>query len=83
MIKWIESTHAGSRLCQSHQRCSCATTVKTHGEVSQEDWPIERSAAWRWWVPRCAGTDGTLEGEMRKGGAGQAGATWLEETDEV
>lgn len=43
--------------------CGCAAAVETHGEVSQEDWPIERSAAWQCWVPRCAGTDGTLRGE--------------------
>lgn len=55
--------------------------MKTHGDVSQEDWPNEHGAALRWWVPRCAGTDGTLKGGGE--GTGQAGATWLDETDEV
>lgn len=32
-------------------RCSGDTAEKTKGEVSQEDWLIEGSAAWRWWVP--------------------------------
>lgn len=76
MIKWIENTHAGSWVCQSHQRCCCAAAVKTHGEVSQEDWPIEHSAAWRWMVPRRAGTDGTLKVGGGFGSSGGHLAGW-------
>lgn len=56
------------------------TAVDAHTETSQEDWLKEHRAAWRWWVSGCAGTDGTLNGPT--GCAGQAGATWLVETDE-
>lgn len=51
-------------------------------ETSQEDWLKERRAAWRRRVSGCAGTDGTLNGRGGAVRAGQAGATWLEETDE-
>lgn len=51
-------------------------------ETSQEDWLKERRTAWRWRVSGCAGTDGALNGGGGAGCAGQAGATWLEETDE-
>lgn len=51
----------------------------TQREVKRIGWR-EHRAAWRWWVSRCAGTDGTLNGGT--GCAGQAGATWLVETDE-
>lgn len=61
-------------------RCSGDTAEKTKGEVSQEDWLIEGSAAWRWWVPIW---DRHRWDRREWESTGQAGATWLEETDEV
>lgn len=81
IIKWTE-IHMLVRDYVGPTKGVRAASVKTHVEVNQEVWPNVHSAAWWWWVPRCAGTDGTLKGRTW-GGTGQAGATWLVETDEV
>lgn len=59
-----KSTHW---LLRPAKRCNRATTAETQwrGGQSQEDWPKGRDAARRQWVSRCAGTDGTSEGENR------------------